>query len=261
MHFLISGSNSGLGKFLHEKLSGSTLTRATSQEEWTRLAANGVDAIVHCAFNSAIHPESDQLEAYLEDNIFLTRKLLDIPHKRFIFTSSIDVYPKDGQKHNEETEVSIEAVGHLYGITKRISEESVLKRAKNPLVLRLSSLAGIYSRKNTLMKILCDEEPVLGLSAQSRLNFVAYKDVFDFIQYAIGQNLGGIYNIASSDSIDLQAIADLAGKKVKFGSVPYNPGMIDTDKVRRIFPRFKQSSLEVLKNFLNEEIFVQGQKK
>ena len=101
MRVLITGTNSGLGKWLSKQFQDcDTLTRDTRisdlQDEY--------DLIIHCAAK-VIHNDWDDVGMDLfEDNVFLTRDLARIPHKKFVYLSSID-----------------EAKDSPYGVTKRIS--------------------------------------------------------------------------------------------------------------------------------------------
>ena len=100
--FLIAGHRSGLGKYLYDNLGGIGFDRAISSSEFESVRSKGVDVIIHCAFNSVREVNSKNLYSYLSDNVFLTKKLTKIPHKKFIYISSVDVYPKNNQKHSED---------------------------------------------------------------------------------------------------------------------------------------------------------------
>lgn len=96
-NYLITGASSGLGKYLHKNLGGAPLTRQASNKKKERIKKIGVNVIIHCAFNSDRNPKS--VEQYFQDNVSLTEELTKIPHKKFIFISSVDVYPKSLIKH------------------------------------------------------------------------------------------------------------------------------------------------------------------
>ena len=84
-NFLITGTRNGFGKYAHEKLGGFGLTRDTKEEEIGRIQEQGVNTIIHCAFNTSKNVTSFDLPKYIEDNVFLTKRLTEIPHKKFIF--------------------------------------------------------------------------------------------------------------------------------------------------------------------------------
>lgn len=248
---LITGTTSGLGRYLHENLDSISWNKDTSDKEKALIKKEGVDIIIHCAFNSSQRVTSDSLYEYIKDNVFLTKELIDIPHKRFIFISSIDVYPNDNKKHREDEIIDTNSVQGIYALTKLISESLVKNRSSNYLILRCSSLLGKYSRKNSLIKIIKEESPILTLSPNSSLNYILHADVLKFIQSAIKNNLQGTYNVASSENITIFQAAALINKKIQFGSFTYNAGKVNTKKIIKISPVFKKTSKEVITEFLN----------
>src|SRR4051812_18016707 len=111
---LVSGSDSGFGKFVCTKLHAMPWTRATTSGEEAKLRSEGVDAIIHCAFNSAKKVPLTDLAAYYADNVLLTARLLRIPHKLFVFISSVDVYPSDFKLATEDSEVDCTQCSGVY---------------------------------------------------------------------------------------------------------------------------------------------------
>lgn len=247
---LITGAASGLGKHLVEFLGGIPFTRETSEKEFNNLERNGVDVIIHCAFNSSKVITSENLYSYITDNVFLTNKLLKIPHKKFIFISTVDVYPIDGKKHCEGQVIDVNSVYGIYAITKLISESLVKGKSKNNLILRCATLLGKYSRGNSLIRIIKDKKPALSLSGKSSFNYILHSDVSGFIKFAIKKNFRGIYNLASSTNITLAQAAKILRKQVKFGDYIYNVGNIDNTKVVSIYPGLRQTSHEAISTFV-----------
>lgn len=250
MKFLVTGTGSGLGKHLFEIFGGISITRQNSQEI-EKIKEEGIDVIIHAAFNSSKDVNSSNFYSYLEDNIFLTRKLLKIPHKKFIFISSVDVYSKNGKKYNGEEVIDINQVEGIYALTKLISESLVKNQSANYLILRCSSMLGKYSRKNIILKIIEENHPILTLSSQSQINCILHTNISDFIKIALQKDLQGIYNLASSENIAISQIAYLLKKEVQFGNYVYNVGNIDNTKASEILPAFKKTSQLVITDFLN----------
>jgi nucleoside-diphosphate-sugar epimerase len=252
LRILVTGTRSGLGKYVHENLGGLALTRHTPAEERKKIKNSIVDVIIHCAFNSRRGVNSDNLYQYIQDNVNLTEELVSIPHKKFIFISSIDVYPKRKGNHSEDEIIDIDSLNGIYGITKLMSESIIKNQCRNYLILRASALLGKYSRKNSLLRILEDKDCTLTLSGNSRFNYVLHSDVLDFIKFSIEHDIKGIYNLASSDNITLSEVAEMTDKKVKFGSYFYDAGNIDNSKISSVFPAFKKTSKEVIAQFIGE---------
>lgn len=252
MEILTTGVLSGLGKYIYENLGGIGLTRHLSTEDRERIKNRGVDIIIHCAFNTRRGINSDSLYHYLEDNVFLTKELVSFPHKKFIYLSSVDVYPKGAGLHSEDEIIDMDSISGIYGITKLVSESIVKSHCENYLILRPTTLLGRYSRKNTLLKIMEDQECVVGLSGNSRFNYVLHSDILDFIKFSIDYELKGIYNLASSETITLSEVADMLGKKVKFGTYFYDVGNINNGKISSVFLAFKKTSKEIITQFVKE---------
>lgn len=258
---LTTGYLSGLGKHLYENLGGYGLDRETSLQEREKIKKEGVDVIIHCAFNPRKDINSDSLYEYLKDNIFLTKDLVSIPHKKFIFISSLDVYSKNQNIHSEEEIINLDSISDIYGITKLMSEAIVKNECKNYLILRCSGLLGKYSRKNSLIRIIEDEKCDLTLSGKSEFNYILHSDVLDFIKLSIKENLQGIYNVVSSQNITLSEIADGLGKKVNFGAYIYKTGRIDNRKIISVFPTFKKTSKEIINQIVKKRILKCQRKK
>lgn len=250
MKTFITGVNSGLGKYLYRNMGGAALTRDTTPEEIEEIKTNGIETIIHCAFNSGKKADSGSLYDYLEDNIMLTKKLVSFPHKKFIFISSVDVYTKNGKEHSEEEPIDIDSVKDMYGVTKLMSEAIIQKSCRDYLILRPSALLGEYSRRNSLIKIMEEEEPAISLSGESTLNYVLHSSVLDFLKISMKKGLGGIFNLASSGNIALSDIAGIAGKKVRFGSFVYNVGDIDNRKASSVYPFFRNHSKEIVTQYI-----------
>jgi nucleoside-diphosphate-sugar epimerase len=240
--YLITGSSSGLGKYLNRELKGVALNRDGLMPKKAKI-------IIHCAFNKDRNIDSRNLYQYICDNVFLTKRLAKIPHKKFIFVSSVDVYPKDNNTHSEKEIIDIDQVSGSYAVTKLMSESIVQNLCSNFLILRCTALLGRDSKKNSLIKILKDNNPDLTVSAKSVFNIILHKDVLEFIKIAVEKDLQGIYNIASSQNISILEVAKLMKKKVNFGKYTYNVGDIDNKKTLRPFPNLKRTSIEAINEF------------
>jgi nucleoside-diphosphate-sugar epimerase len=250
MNILTTGVKSGIGRYLYENFGGIGFSRDSSLEDRQKIRKDGADIIIHCAANSSREITSRNLFEYVNDNIFLTQEMATIPHKKFIFFSSIDVYPKNNINHQEDENIILDEVKGIYGLSKLISESLISRLSKNFLILRCASLLGIYNRRHSLIKLIEDPRPILSLSGDSVLNYVLYSDILDFIKFAVNNNLGGIFNIVSSGNITLFEIAEMLGKKLKFGDYQYNCGNIDNKKVAAVFPSFLKNSKEVVNQFI-----------
>ena len=126
MKVLVTGNKSGLGKYLYENFPNAMgWDRDTTEDEKEKIRKEGADVIIHCASNSSREVTSASLFLYIQDNICLAKELTAIPHKKFIFVSSVDVYPRDNEMHAEDDIIDVNAVEGIYAICKLISESIV----------------------------------------------------------------------------------------------------------------------------------------
>jgi len=203
MNVLITGTNRGLGKWLSKQFLGcDKLTRETDRSSLKPhydLIIHSAATVSHCSWDNA------KLSLF-EDNVFLTRDMAKIPHKRFVYISSID------QIKNSP-----------YGVTKRISEIIVQNICKDYLILRPSSLVGNEMRKNSFQKIVNGED--IELTPCTVMNYILYEDVLN----SIIENYSGVKVLRSSENITLKEVAEIFKKKISFGKIRYDAGDIMTD--------------------------------
>tara|TARA_Y100001973_G_C5204294_1_gene340299 strand:- start:2894 stop:3565 length:672 start_codon:yes stop_codon:yes gene_type:complete len=203
MKVLISGTNSGLGKWLSRQFSDcDKYNRDTMFND----LKDEYDLIIHCAADVA-HSGWDNVSLDLfEDNVFLTRDLVKIPHKKFVYLSSID-----------------EAKDSPYGVTKRISEIIVKDLSKNYLILRPSALLGKEMKKNTFQKIVRGEN--IALTPDTIMNYILYEDVLDAIKF----DTCGTKVLRSNGNITIKEVVEIFGKDIDYGSIHYEVEDIVTD--------------------------------
>jgi GDP-L-fucose synthase len=248
--FTISGVHSGLGKYLHQQFGGEGFGRQNSKEILARLASEGADVILHCAFNSSRDVSDRNLQQYYEDNVLLTEKLAAIPHRKFIYFSTIDVYPLDGRIHREDDEIFVNQARGIYGTMKLTAESIVRKSCPNYLILRCSAFLGEFARMINFRTLLEQDNPALTLTPQSSFNYLLHSDMSDFIRYCVEQDLHGIYNCVSKGNILISEVAELLKKDVRYGDYFYNTGLVSNDKIAAVYPAFRKTSREVALEFI-----------
>ena len=104
MKILITGTNSGLGKYLASQFrDADRLDRSKTTSDFRD---KNYDIIIHAAAKVTHYNWDDNIPYdFLEDNLFLTENLLKLDCSKFIYISSID--------QNKSTP---------YGISKRLCE-------------------------------------------------------------------------------------------------------------------------------------------
>lgn len=183
MSVLVTGVKSGLGRFLQESIGGSGISRDT--------------IIVHCAHKPVSTPDDAR------DNLKLTHDLLNLPHRKFIYISSVDVNRKDSAN----------------GRNKLDCEALVEERGFGTLIIRLPLILGIYQRPNCVSRIINGEKKVT-LSGESKFRYIYDAEILEFIKDSIEKDSIGICTIGS-DEIRLKDIAKIYNPKVKFGTYVY----------------------------------------
>jgi nucleoside-diphosphate-sugar epimerase len=246
---LVTGSGSGLGRYIKEELNADGFTRSDSIKDIKK----NYDTIIHSAFNLNKNITNHNYDAYLNDNIFLLLDLLKIPYKKFIFISTVDIYPASDQLYTEDTEFKVEEISTLYGRTKFLCEQIVKKYSSNYLILRPSALLGPGMRKNSLIKMFTENPCTLTLRADSMFNYISYKDILDFIKIAICNNLQGCFNASSNSSVTLKDIVTLFDfNSVKFGNYYYRTPFLSNETIKKHCKVFEHTSLEVVKDYFAE---------
>jgi len=213
MKTLITGARSGLGKYLSENIFSDyhyygdidTLNREDNYDDFYKTE---YDLIINCANNGNHYTWGDVEYNFYRDNIFFTRDVARIPHKKFIHISTYDI--------EEDTP---------YSAAKRISETIVSTISQNYLIIRPSSLLGKSMKENTFTKIL-DGKPVY-LTEDSLMNYITHEDVLNVIEAEYPYD--GIVYLCSNENITLGEVADLVGKKIEFGDYWHKHPSIFTD--------------------------------
>ncbi len=250
---LVTGARSGLGKHCLEAFSGIAYTRETSFADIEKKAADKpFDLIIHAAFNAKPGIHAQDLNAYLNDTVLLTERMLTLPHQQFVFISSVDVYPNNGQMHYEDEAINVDDVSHLYAVSKLMAESLVNAKAKNPLILRCSAMLGKHAKRNSIIRLLTEDKPHLTLTPASSFNYIQHNDIVDVIRKAQTEQLTGIYNLASSTEITLKDICDRFQRTAEFGQYQYESTHVSNEKIAKLLPNFKKSSLDNIDKFIKE---------
>jgi len=211
MKYIVTGINGGLGKYLYENIPNSLgIDRTNLNLVSSRIEKD--DVIVHCAFNKSNEPID--LNGYLEDNIFLTKKLLKLGN-RMIYISSIDVYLQN----------------NLYAQFKKFGE-ALVSSYPNNLILRCPALVGEHMKPNHLHKIMSNE--TIGLSEKSTFNYILYSDVLD----NIFDKKIGTYELVTKENASLDKVKRLFQSNSNLGTYLYmtpkkftNPIVLDKTSI------------------------------
>jgi nucleoside-diphosphate-sugar epimerase len=247
---LVTGTESGLGAAVHRALGGAPFTRASRLADVE--AAAPYDAIIHCAFGSQKLVTPATAYAYLDDNLLLTERLIAIPHRKFVFISSIDIYPLPRQGAKEDDDDDLARLSGPYPFVKQFGDALVRARCPNHLILRPTSLLGPAMRPSTTLRVLTEKNPRVFLQPDSRFNFVLHDDIAAFIARALAESIAGVFNLASTGSVRLGDMAERLGLSVAFGDHVYDAGEVSNAKIAAIEPAFRRTSAETLNRFIDQ---------
>ena len=221
MKYVITGTSSGLGRYLYENIPNSVAIDRTNLESSIQQIESD-DIIIHCAFNKT--NDIQDYSGYLDDNIFLTKRLLDLGNT-MIYISSVDVYSQE----------------NVYALFKKFAE-SLVNHNESNLILRCPALVGEHMSYNHLHKIRANEK--ITLSGQSTFNYILYSDVLDTI---LNTDKTGVYNLLSRTSVDLNTIKTLFKSDTIFGSYFYQTPMVISAVTDTI--HVDRTSIETIKDY------------
>ena len=224
-NILITGTSSGLGKYLKKKFCGVAFNREKKisfykKKKWK--------LVIHAGFYTGNN------EKRINEAIEISKNISSLKAEKIIFISSLIVYDKNKSSYKQS----------------KIICEKFFKNKKNSYILRLGSLIGKEMRHNTISKILLDKNPKIGLSKKSRYSFTSYNEIYILIKKIILQKKIFITDFLRRDFITLNSIALKLNKKVKFGNYVFN--CIDVpnkNKIHFINIIKNKSSIDILKEF------------
>jgi nucleoside-diphosphate-sugar epimerase len=230
--YLVTGIKSGLGKYLYENLPD---THGLDRGGFNLIKDEEYDTIIHCAFNKAqTSTDIGDHYGYLEDNILLTQDLLKLKYRKFIYISTIDVYPP---------------TPNVYGLFK-IFAESIIKQKPGTIILRCSMILGENTKPNHITK-LKDGIDRLTLSSQSKFNYILNSDILKFIESYSLRCPEGIIDFVANKPAKLGEVASMISPNTKLLSYTYNANYKWFNPIYDTYEEFNKSSIDNLNQYLN----------
>ena len=190
LKILTTGPRKGFGRFIAKKLNTYKFDRSLKLSELDK----NYDVIIHCASNSSRNILSNDFYKFLYDNFFLTTELLKLNFKHFIFISSIGIYPQSNNVYDEKSNFEIKSRNY-YEFLKIMSENYIQKSSKKYTILRVAGLLDKSSRKNSIQKMIFNNNKKISLSSRSTLNYILYEDLLNFIDIVMKKKKFGIFNV------------------------------------------------------------------
>ena len=242
---LITGSNSGLGKFLKKQLFATGYYRGAKFEKLKKI---NWDLIVHCAFTTSEPKNKIEYIKCINDNLVLSYNISKLKGKK-IFISSCAVYEKENIKfRREKNKIYIKDEISTYAKFKLFAESFF--NEKKDIILRLGSIIGIGMRKNTVLKLIEDKKPRVYIRKDALYSFVTYDEILNFINLALKKNMTGIFNFLRTDYVELHKISKqiCSNKKIKYGKYNFQVTKANNKKLKKLF-NLKGTSISAVKNY------------
>ena len=216
---LLTGSSSGLGKYLLENLNCQAFDRENLNKKY-----KDIRTIIHCGWDDDLVLEDME---YLSYSNLIFDKLASLRPKKFVFFSSISVYPKFTKELlDENLIIDLREVTGISAISKVFIENRIRNQIPNHLIIRSSTLIGKYSQ-NSIIKLLRNQK--ISLSKNSEMNIIRYEHVLEFLSKS--QNLQGTFNLVSKKNIKILKI----NKNLSlFGYYEYNCGYLNSKKINTV---------------------------
>jgi len=237
----VIGAGGGIGKFLANRLKGVPFLRG---DRLSKL--DGARTIIFCAAKAHFETPQATLYSSLEDNLLLLERITKLPHERFIYFSTVDLYPQDGELHREDEELTIEKTRGGYPAFKLMGEAIVKERCNKPLILRPTSMFGDGMRPNNISRLISGHAGGPTLTKDASFNCVTYAMMAAFIEAAIKKDATGIFNCAATGQITLGEVASLVGYEGSFGPHSYSAPKVANEKACTLSPVFSRTSQEIV---------------
>jgi hypothetical protein len=223
--FLITGINSGLGKYLYKNLPNSL---GLNRDNFDLIKNEEYQTIIHCAFNK--ENIITDYKKYLDDNIFLTQRLKNLKYDKFVYISTVDVY---NENHN------------IYSNFKKLSETLL---DENDLILRCPMMLGDTMKPNHATKIKNNIESI-GLSGESRFNYLLMDDLVEFFNSGDFKQHTGVIDFVANGLVKLEDVKQYFNSITKLGEHVYENNLEFKNPIYILNEKYNKSSLENLKQY------------
>jgi hypothetical protein len=223
--FLITGTNSGLGKYLYDNLPNSL---GLNRDNFDSIKDESYKTIIHCAFNK--ENIITDYKKYLDDNIFLTQRLKNLKHNKFVYISTVDVYQE---------------YPTMYSHFKKFSETLL---DKDDLILRCPMMLGITMKPNHVTKIKDNIESI-GLSGESKFNYLLMSDLVEFFTNDDFKQYNGVIDFVANSLVKLDDVKNYFNSTTKLGDHVYENNLDFTNPIFILNKKYNKSSLDNLKQY------------
>lgn len=246
---LISGASTGLGNYLLRKIPGAEHFDRNLLDNYIA-RRSFYDAIIHCAYDASCPETPDEMFGYLSSNLFLTRSLIDLDCKKFVYISSVDVYPKNETRvFDEFYSFDPTKIVGAHPCMKIFNESMVSIKSPESLILRPSLMIGYAARLNTVTRLCRGDSGPFTLHPDSTFDLVTHEMVAEFLQMALNTELSGIYNVCTGAPISLAKIASHLCISPRWGDYLYQTPVVSNEKISTHTDIFKPDPLRIIDDY------------
>ena len=243
-NMIITGAGSGLGKYLRKYFQVQGLVRNSSLD-----LINNKSVVVHCAYNNKKLTNDKDNELY-EDNVILTKRILEKSPAIIVYMSSIEVYLDKEKNNHEDDELKDSKYNDLYAEYKYLSECLIKNYSGKNIIFRMPLLLSTESRDNTVKKVIDSYDGKLSLNEKSNFYCISYDDVARTISALLENNIFGTFNLCPNKKITLNHIKKLSQTNPRFGDYVYESPNIDNHKIKSVVKYFDKTSEDTVLEFL-----------
>jgi nucleoside-diphosphate-sugar epimerase len=140
----------------------------------------------------------------------VSNRVHSLRYKTYVFLSSGEVYGPNQYTSTTDEKLSIDNIEKSsYGFHKFVAEKVVTQFADRSLIIRMGGFVGKGLIKNPVYDLLHGHQ--LRVSGRSVFQFIDVDYAARIIYKLLSSNATGVYNLASTGTIDLSGIAGLIG--------------------------------------------------
>tara|TARA_Y100000768_G_C23904013_1_gene646603 strand:+ start:85 stop:792 length:708 start_codon:yes stop_codon:yes gene_type:complete len=213
----ISGTSSGLGKFLIKSIHNS---KKFYRNKKNNIKKNSI--LIHSAFFKKKNNESKKnFNINKLQTLTLFKKIKKYNFESIILISTIDIYHTESSKNS-------------YIVLKK-KLETEIKKTKNFYIFRCGLLIGKQMKKNSFYKLIrAKSKTKIPLSSKSSIYLTSYKDILNGIKKIIEKKKikNDTYNLVSKEKLYLK---NFENKNIIFGNYQLNYKKINNIKFEKNF--------------------------
>jgi nucleoside-diphosphate-sugar epimerase len=226
------------------------------KDEYDKAVGTFCDLLINANGNSKkfLARENPALEFDLSTRSVL-RSIHDFPTRRYVFLSTMDVYPdiSDPVLNDEGTFIDI-ARQSPYGFHKYLAEQVVRHYARNWLIFRMAGFVGKGLWKNSIFDLLSSQP--IRVHPDSEYQYLNTHDLARIVLTVAEHEVAGeIYNVTGDGRVSLRQVAGIIpGCRLEPAceTLPRERYDLNISKISRLYP--VPRSEDTILAFVNEQI-------